>query len=89
MASGGMGDVLTGVCAALAPQMREKNLFQSAVLGAWLCGRSAEIAVFEPLGSAGVPLREFGCQSSWRGLRELARRRILAYPIRSSLKLQP
>ena len=46
MASGGMGDVLTGVCAALAPQLSEKNLLQSAVLGAWLCGRSAEYAVF-------------------------------------------
>ena len=52
MASGGMGDVLTGVCAALIPQLYENNLFQSAVLGAWLCGRSAEAAVFEPLGSA-------------------------------------
>ena len=52
MASGGMGDVLTGVCAALTPQLCERNLLKSAVLGAWLCGRSAEIAVFEPLGSA-------------------------------------
>ena len=52
MASGGMGDVLTGVCAALTPQLSEGNLLKSAVLGAWLCGRSAEIAVFEPLGSA-------------------------------------
>jgi ADP-dependent NAD(P)H-hydrate dehydratase / NAD(P)H-hydrate epimerase len=46
MASGGMGDVLTGVCAALAPQLNDKNLLQCAVLGAWLCGRSAECAVF-------------------------------------------
>lgn len=52
MASGGMGDVLTGVCAALTSQLRENDLFQSACLGAWLCGRSAEKAVFEPLGSA-------------------------------------
>ena len=52
MASGGMGDVLTGVCAALTPQLCERSLFQSAVLGAWLCGRSAEAAVSEPLGSA-------------------------------------
>jgi hydroxyethylthiazole kinase-like uncharacterized protein yjeF len=52
MASGGMGDVLTGVCAALTPQLFERSLFQSAVLGAWLCGRSAEAAVFESLGSA-------------------------------------
>jgi ADP-dependent NAD(P)H-hydrate dehydratase / NAD(P)H-hydrate epimerase len=59
MASGGMGDVLTGVCAALAPQLREKDLFQSASLGAWLCGRAAELSVFEPLGSP-----EFLCASS-------------------------
>jgi hydroxyethylthiazole kinase-like uncharacterized protein yjeF len=52
MASGGMGDVLTGVCAALIPQLCARSLFQSAVLGAWLCGRSAEAAVFEPLDSA-------------------------------------
>jgi len=49
MASGGMGDVLTGVCAALIPQTG--SLLRSAVLGAWLCGRAAEIAVFEPGGS--------------------------------------
>jgi hydroxyethylthiazole kinase-like uncharacterized protein yjeF len=46
MASGGMGDVLTGVCAALIPQLHERDLLQSAVLGAWLCGRASEAAVF-------------------------------------------
>lgn len=46
MASGGMGDVLTGVCAALVPQLSDRNLLHCAVLGAWLCGRSAECAVF-------------------------------------------
>ena len=40
MASGGMGDVLTGVCAALAAQ--HVPLHQTAGLGAWLCGRAAE-----------------------------------------------
>jgi NAD(P)H-hydrate epimerase len=50
MASGGMGDVLTGVCAALAKQCGG-DLLRSAVLGAWLCGRAAEIAVHQPLGS--------------------------------------
>ena len=55
MASGGMGDVLTGVCAALIPQLPEKNLLRSAVLGAWLCGRAAEAAVFDPIGSAESP----------------------------------
>ena len=43
MATGGMGDVLTGVCAALAGQGLE--LYDSARLGAWLCGRAAELAV--------------------------------------------
>ncbi len=43
MATGGMGDVLTGVCVALAGQGLE--LYDSARLGAWLCGRAAELAV--------------------------------------------
>ncbi|HEY5705624.1 MAG TPA: NAD(P)H-hydrate dehydratase [Terrimicrobiaceae bacterium] len=51
MASGGMGDVLTGVCAALIPQFGGRSPLQSGVLGAWLCGRSAEAAVFESFGS--------------------------------------
>ena len=44
MATGGMGDVLTGVCAALAGQ--GLALHDAARLGAWLCGRAAELAVF-------------------------------------------
>ncbi len=53
MASGGMGDVLTGVCAALAAQIKgDDALFRAGVLGAWICGRAAEIAVYEPGGSA-------------------------------------
>ncbi len=51
MASGGMGDVLTGVCAALAAQRPDRSLLHAGVLGAWLCGRAAEIGVFGPLGS--------------------------------------
>jgi ADP-dependent NAD(P)H-hydrate dehydratase / NAD(P)H-hydrate epimerase len=43
MASGGMGDLLTGLCAALAGQGVE--LPDAACLGAWLSGRAAEIAV--------------------------------------------
>lgn len=43
MASGGMGDVLTGVLAALAGQ--GLALYDAARLGAWLCGRAAERAV--------------------------------------------
>lgn len=44
MASGGMGDVLTGVCAALAGH--GLALYDAARLGAWLCGRAAELAIF-------------------------------------------
>jgi NAD(P)H-hydrate epimerase len=39
-----MGDVLTGVCAALIGSGR--SIREAAVLGVWLCGRAAEIAVF-------------------------------------------
>ena len=41
MASGGMGDVLTGVCAALLARRLAPHT--AGLLGAWLCGRSAEI----------------------------------------------
>ena len=44
MATGGMGDILTGVCAGLAGQ--GLSLYDAARLGAWLCGRAAEIAIF-------------------------------------------
>jgi hydroxyethylthiazole kinase-like uncharacterized protein yjeF len=45
MATGGMGDVLTGVCAGLLAQ--GLSLYDAAKVGAWACGRAAEIAVFE------------------------------------------
>jgi len=45
MAVGGMGDILTGVCAGLAGQ--GLSLYDAARLGAWLCGRAAEIAIFD------------------------------------------
>jgi ADP-dependent NAD(P)H-hydrate dehydratase / NAD(P)H-hydrate epimerase len=45
MATGGMGDVLTGVCAGLLGQ--GLSLYDAARLGAWVCGRAAEIAIFE------------------------------------------
>jgi hydroxyethylthiazole kinase-like uncharacterized protein yjeF len=45
MASGGMGDVLTGVCAGLAG--RELSLYDSGRIGAWICGRAAEMSVFQ------------------------------------------
>jgi ADP-dependent NAD(P)H-hydrate dehydratase / NAD(P)H-hydrate epimerase len=44
MATGGMGDVLTGVCAGLLGQ--GLSLYDAARIGAWVCGRAAEIAIF-------------------------------------------
>ncbi len=44
MASGGMGDVLTGVCAGLLG--RKLAPYDAGRVGAWVCGRAAEIAVF-------------------------------------------
>jgi NAD(P)H-hydrate epimerase len=72
MATGGMGDVLTGVCTALAGQGLE--LYDAARLGAWLCGRAAERAlltstseeslsatmIISHLGAAFLELREGG-----------------------------
>ena len=43
MASGGMGDLLTGVCAALLAQ--KVSAHSAACLGAWVCGRAAELAL--------------------------------------------
>ncbi len=43
MATGGMGDVLTGVCAGLLGQKLSPN--DAARLGAWVSGRAAELAI--------------------------------------------
>lgn len=43
LATGGSGDVLTGVCAALLA--RKIPAYDAGRLGAWLCGRAAELAV--------------------------------------------
>ena len=43
LATGGSGDVLTGVCAALLA--RRIPPYDAGRLGAWLCGRAAELAV--------------------------------------------
>jgi hydroxyethylthiazole kinase-like uncharacterized protein yjeF len=43
MACGGMGDVLTGVCATLLAQGH--GCLNAARIGSWLCGRSAEILI--------------------------------------------
>ncbi|NNE92744.1 MAG: NAD(P)H-hydrate dehydratase [Verrucomicrobiales bacterium] len=45
MATGGIGDVLTGLTAALITQ--KISSFRAGVLGSWLIGRAAEIATFE------------------------------------------
>jgi ADP-dependent NAD(P)H-hydrate dehydratase / NAD(P)H-hydrate epimerase len=43
MATGGSGDVLTGVCGALLGQHLEP--YDAARVGAWLCGRAAELCL--------------------------------------------
>lgn len=43
MGTGGMGDVLTGICAALLGQ--RLGAFDAARLGAWLHGRAADLAL--------------------------------------------
>jgi NAD(P)H-hydrate epimerase len=45
MAGGGMGDVLTGVCAALIGQNPKQPVHHLAALAAWLCGCAAEQAL--------------------------------------------
>jgi ADP-dependent NAD(P)H-hydrate dehydratase / NAD(P)H-hydrate epimerase len=49
MASGGMGDVLTGLCAALIGQ--GISIHSAACIGAWTSGRAAELAVSSGLTS--------------------------------------
>ena len=44
MATGGMGDILTGVCAGLLGQ--RLSMYDAARLGAWVCGRAAEMSIF-------------------------------------------
>ena len=44
MSSAGVGDTLTGLCAALVG--RGINIFDAACLGSWINGRAAEIAIF-------------------------------------------
>ena len=43
MASGGMGDVLTGIAASLLAQGLDP--YDAAMAGAWVCGRAAEVAL--------------------------------------------
>lgn len=72
MATGGMGDVLTGVCAGLIGQ--RLLLFDSARIAAWVCGRAAEIAVFENGASEQSLLPRDVLQNLGRAFRELQTR---------------
>src|SRR2546423_4284250 len=45
MASGGMGDVLTGVSAGLGGC--ELSMYDAGRVGAWTCGRAAEMSIFQ------------------------------------------
>jgi hydroxyethylthiazole kinase-like uncharacterized protein yjeF len=45
MATGGMGDVLTGVCAGLLGQ--GLSPYDAGRIGAWVCGRAAEMSIFQ------------------------------------------
>lgn len=45
MATGGMGDTLTGVCAALIGQ--GLSCYDAARAGAWVCGRAAELVIHD------------------------------------------
>jgi NAD(P)H-hydrate epimerase len=63
MASGGMGDVLTGLCAALMAQGCRAR--EAGCLGSWLLGRAAESALRQGVASpdslrASVVLNELG-----------------------------
>jgi NAD(P)H-hydrate epimerase len=53
MATGGMGDTLTGVCAALLGQ--GIPVHHAAGTGAWICGRAAERAALEMAEEAVLP----------------------------------
>lgn len=67
MAAGGMGDVLTGVCAGWLAQGQSPE--QAAGLGAWLCGRAAELSALEQAEASVLPGDVLACLG--RALREL------------------
>lgn len=70
MASGGMGDVLTGLSAALVGQ--GLDLHDAACVGSWLLGRAAELAVRERRidpASVTAPLVAEHLGMAWRALR--------------------
>ena len=63
MASGGQGDVLTGVISSLLAQGLEHQ--DAARLGAWLCGRAAELAISH--GNESIQSLAAGDVCSWLG----------------------
>jgi NAD(P)H-hydrate epimerase len=67
MATGGMGDVLSGVLGALLAQQIPAH--DAAAIGAWLCGRSAEIAATQQHPNAVLPSDVARCLG--RALRDL------------------
>jgi len=69
MATGGMGDILTGVCAALIGQ--GLSLYDAARVGAWACGRAAEIAIFHEGASEQSLLPSDVLENLGRAFREL------------------
>ncbi|MEN3941926.1 NAD(P)H-hydrate dehydratase [Prosthecobacter sp. SYSU 5D2] len=69
MATGGMGDVLTGVCSALIGQ--GIPLHRAAAFGAWLCGRAAELHAVSNAPESNLPgdvVDHLG--GAWNGLPE-------------------
>ncbi len=69
MATGGMGDFLTGVAAALLGQGLPPP--RAAGLAAWLCGRAAELAALDSAPESVLPSDLAGhLGPAWRQLRE-------------------
>jgi ADP-dependent NAD(P)H-hydrate dehydratase / NAD(P)H-hydrate epimerase len=69
LATGGSGDVLTGVCAALLA--RSISAYDAGRLGAWLCGRAAELAANHSSEESMLPSDLFAYfGSAFRELRE-------------------
>ncbi len=84
MASGGMGDVLTGVCAALSPASDQQQ--SAAMRRAWGLGlRSGRrMRCLRWCRLPRVPLRQLSPRQSRVGLSKLARGRILVSLIRGA-----
>jgi NAD(P)H-hydrate epimerase len=71
MATGGMGDVLTGVCGALLGA--KLSSFEAGRLGAWICGRAAELAIFNGNASEESLLPRDLLENLGRAFREVRR----------------